>query len=204
MSAVVSASAANWQAGFLAVLPAIQTHARIQFRYLPACKREEAIQEALAAACLNYQILASRGQLHVAHPSTLATFAVRHVLQGRHVGGSQDAANDVLSPVARRRHGVEVESLPARPSGDDWQCLLLVDRKAKAYIPDLVACRIDFARWLRSWSKRDRKIIRALASGEKPGAVAERFSLSNGRVSQLRRKFQHGWQVFQGELADAA
>ena len=30
-------------------------------------------------------------------------------------------------------------------------------------------------------------------------AVAERFGLSEGRVSQLRRKFERLWRVFQGE-----
>ena len=203
MSAI-SVSPASWQAGFLSVLPVIQTHARIQFRHLPISQREEAIQEAICAACQNYQLAASRGQLHVAHPSTLANFAVRHVLQGRHVGGSQDAAKDVLSPAAQRRYGFQVTDHPDRAASDEWQCVLLADHKAKAPIPDLVACRIDFARWLRSWSKRDRKIIRALASGEKAGAVAERFSLSDGRVSQLRRKFEHEWQVFQKEPAQAA
>ena len=204
MSAALSVSAANWQAGFLSVLPVVQTHARIQFRHLPASQREEAIQEAICAACQSYQLAASRGQLHVAHPSTLANFAVRHVLEGRHVGGSQDAAKDVLSPTAQRRYGFQVTDHTDRAAIDEWQCVLLTDRKAKAPIPDLVACRIDFARWMRSWSKRDRKIIRALASGEKAGAVAERFSLSNGRVSQLRRKFEHNWGTFQGEFADAA
>lgn len=67
---------AGWQAGFLNLLPAVQTHAQIQFRHLPLEQREDAIQEAIASACVSYQILAAEGRLHVAHPGTLATFAV--------------------------------------------------------------------------------------------------------------------------------
>src|SRR5258706_5700706 len=90
----------GWQAGFLAVLPAIQTHARIVFRHLPRERREDAIQEAMASACVSYQLLAAKGKLDVAHAGTLATFAVGHVCTGQHVGGSQEAAKDVLSLVA--------------------------------------------------------------------------------------------------------
>src|SRR6186997_2105178 len=101
---------AAWQPGFLQLLPAVQTHAQIQFRRLPAIHREEAVQEAIAAACLTYQLAAARGKLDVVRPATLADFAVRHVRTGRHVGGSQDAAKDVLSPVCQRRRGVRVVS----------------------------------------------------------------------------------------------
>src|SRR5665213_3453085 len=98
----------GWQAGFLNILPAVRTHAKIQFRKLPAERREDAVQEAVAAACVSYQELAARGQLDVAHPGTVADFAVRRVKSGRHVGGNQDAAKDVMSPICQERHGVIV------------------------------------------------------------------------------------------------
>ena len=94
MSAATQMS--NWQVGFMTVLPAVHKHAKIQFRKLPAAQREDAIQETIAAAVVSYQKLASNGQLHVARPSTLATYAVLHVRSGRHVGGHQDAAGDVM------------------------------------------------------------------------------------------------------------
>jgi hypothetical protein len=183
----------NWQTGFLRVLPAVQTHAKIHFRKLPAEQREEAIQETIAAAVVSYQKLASKGQLHVARPSTLATFAVLHVRNGRHVGGHQDAAGDVMSPIAHRRHDIILASV-----GDDGcRGMLIADRKAD--IPNLAAFRIDFKHWYSSFSRRDRKIIAALASGERTKTVAERFGLSHGRVSQLRRRYERDWLLFQGE-----
>lgn len=198
----------DWQKGFLAVLPAVETHARIRFRRLNADRREEAIQETIAAACLNFQLAAAQGKLNVVRPTFLADFAVRHTRTGRHVGSAQDAARDVLSPSCQRRHGVEVVSydqdrLPAglRDGPDGWKRIAVEDRKAG--IPDLAAFRIDFAGWLQTLTHRDREIICALSSGDSTKAVAEQFGLSEGRVSQLRRKFEQLWHAFQG-VAEAA
>jgi hypothetical protein len=38
-----------------------------------------------------------------------------------------------------------------------------------------------------------------MVSGEQTKAVADRFGISQGRVSQLRRKFEREWQMLQGE-----
>jgi hypothetical protein len=198
--ATVAQSSVGWQNGFLAVLPAIQTHAQIQFRRLPALRREEAVQEAVAAACVSYQILASKGRLHVAHPGTLAEFAVRHVRNGRHVGGHQDSARDVISPTCQQRHHLRVRSVQTAPSGcgtDGWRQVAIADRKAD--IPDLAAFRIDFGDWLRTLAPRDRRIINRMAAGERTMDVADRFRISWGRVSQLRRRFERNWRAFQGE-----
>ena len=60
--------------------------------------------------------------------------------------------------------------------GDDgWLGMLIVSRKAD--VPDLAAFRIDFEDWVSSFARRDRKIIAALASGERTKTVAERFGL---------------------------
>lgn len=197
-------SPAGWHAGFLSILPAIETHAKIQFRTLPAERREDAVQEALAAACVNYQLLAARGQLDVAHSSTIADFAVRHVRTGRHIGGKQEGAKDVMSSVCHGRHGVSVASYhvrSAKSGTDGWRQIAIEDHKIP--VPDLAAFRIDFTEWLRTLSRRDRKIIAAMVSGDRTSAVAERFGISWGRVSQLRRRFERDWKVFQGELCAA-
>lgn len=182
----------TWQAGFLAVLPAVQTHAKIQFRHLPPCHREDAIQEAIASACASYQSLAARGRLHVAHPGTLATFALNFVRNGRHVGGHQDAAKDVLSPVAQRRHSFACRSA-------DWRQVAIAERRDP--IPDTAAFRIDFAAWLKSLTRRDRRIIAAFLRGEGTGEVAERFGITAARVSQLRRRYEREWGMFQRQAA---
>jgi len=191
----------SWQAGFLSILPAVQKHARMQFRRLPTESREEAIQEAVASACVAYQLLASQGRLHVAYPGTLSDFAVRHVRTGRHVGGKQDTAKDVLSPSCQKRHGVCVQSCCHIPPGgggvDGWKSQVLSDRRIG--VADLAAFRIDFAAFLHALAYRDRRIIAAMVSGERTFAIADRFGLTAGRVSQLRRKYERSWHVFQAE-----
>jgi len=76
----------------------VEAHAALCFRHLPAEARAEATQEAIASACVAFHRLAACGKLRSATPGTLADFAVRHVHSGRHVGGSQIGARDVLSP----------------------------------------------------------------------------------------------------------
>ena len=199
MSAVPQSSS-NWQAGFLNVLPAVQTHAQIQFRGLPAEKREQAIQEAIASACVSYQLLAAQGKLNVARPGTLAMYAVNFVRNGRHIGGRQDAAKDAMSQVAQSRHHFKTASYDRfeREAGE-WRQVAIEDRKTP--IPDLAAFRIDFAQWLKTITRRDRRIILTLAGGERTSAVANRFGISPARVSQLRRKYEQLWRTFQGEPA---
>jgi hypothetical protein len=203
MSAISSPPA--WQAGFLAVLPEIQSYARLKFRYLKPERRQDAIQEAVAAAYVSYCRLAVRGLLHLATIGSLVTFAVRHVRANRHVGGTQETLNDVLSPAAQRRHGIQ--NLTYRPKSsdakcDDWLAETIADKKAK--IIDLVWTKIDFAAWLSTLTRRDRQIVAALARHERTSDVAERFGLTRGRVSQLRRRYEWDWLRFQGEINQAA
>jgi hypothetical protein len=196
----------GWQAGFLAVMPAIETHAKIQFRRLPLEQREELIQESIASACAAYQRLAVQGKLHQAFPSSLATYAVKQARSGRHVGGHQDAAKDVMSPACHRRHEVRIISyhrhrVPAR-SGfgcQGWKQLTIADRRDP--IPDTVAFRIDFGTWLKEMTRRDRRIIAGFICRERSMDLAEKFNLSPARISQLRRRYEQQWAVFQGEAS---
>jgi hypothetical protein len=202
MSSVPQVS--GWQAGFLSMLSAVETHAKIQFRRLPAAKREEAIQETIAAACVHYQLAAAQGKLHAVHPGTLAGFAVRHTRTGRHVGGVQDRTKDVLSPTCHRRYGVQVEGIYANRSCHGiagWRQVAISDRKVP--VPDLAAFRIDFARWLKTLCHRDRRIIAALVAGNGTAVVADQFGTTAVRISQLRRKYENLWAIFHGEGAVA-
>ena len=52
---------------------------------------------------------------------------------------------------------------------------------------------------MRTLSKRNRQIARALSVGETTGDVARRYALSPGRVSQLRVWLRKHWEQFQGE-----
>jgi hypothetical protein len=103
-------------AEFLAILPRIETHAKICFRYLKCPgKKADAIAETLAVAWKWYLGIIARGKDVNEFVSTLASLAARHVRSGRKLCG-QEASTDVLSALAQRRRGFEVESLPCSTS----------------------------------------------------------------------------------------
>lgn len=72
---------------------------------------------------------------------------------------------------------------------DGWRQMSLADRRVS--VADLAAFRIDFECWLTTLSGRDRRIIAAFAAGQGTFAVAGRFGISAGRISQLRRRYEH-------------
>ena len=69
---------------------------------------------------------------------------------------------------------------------------------------DVAASRIDFPAWLATLSHRNRRIALRLAAGDAAGSVAQRFGISPGRISQLRRELAEAWQAFHGEFCPDA
>ena len=190
------ATSRRWQSNFLALVPVVETHAAIRFRRLALVDREEAVAEAVAAACLSYHQLAGQRKLHKAYASTLANFAVRRVTQDRHVGGHRNC-RDVLNPATRKKRGISVTSLsPWCNTIGTWRDLDLESRRVSP--ADQVCFKLDLQAWLKTWPSRHCKIIAALAAGHRALMVARRFRLSEGRISQMRRAYEASWQKFQG------
>src|SRR5262245_60092421 len=99
-------------AAFLVVLPRIEAHGHVYFRHLKCSHRkEEALAEMRALAWKWFLRLLQRGKNPSEFVSALAVYAAKAVNSGRRVCGVEKA-KDVLSPVAQRRHGFAVESLP--------------------------------------------------------------------------------------------
>ena len=192
----------HWQSDFLAVLPAVRTHAQICFRRLPACHRAEATAATIARAFVDYGALARRRKLSRAYPSTLASYAVKEVRGQRQVGGHL-ATRDVMSPIAQQRHRFVVRSLtPWSPTEEGWADLVLESRRVSP--ADQACFNVDFREWFKQWPQRHRGIINALAAGHGTKTVAHRFGVSEPRISQLRREFQRSWEQFQGQIDAAA
>jgi hypothetical protein len=189
------------RARFLLLLPRIETHAQISFRDIRCPdRRAECIAEAVALSWRWYAELAARGKDAREFVGQLARYAAQAVRSGRRVCG-QERAEDVLSPTAQRRHGFAVTSLPDRSTlhGNPWDEALAQNTRSE--IPDQAAFRIDFPRWRRRLSRRDRQIVDELMTGEGTQRVARRHGLTAGRVSQLRRRFREDWLAFHGEPA---
>jgi hypothetical protein len=200
-------------ARFLVVLPRIELHARIYFRFLPPDRKEEAVAETVALAWCWFVRLSQRGKDVILFVSALASFAARAVLSGRRLCG-QLPARDVLSEVAQRRHGFSVQSLPqsTRHPFEEIYTSVQGQRHIDAMDemlrdnsitppPDQAAFRIDFAAWRRTRTERDRRLMADLMLGERTSHVSRKYDITAGRVSQLRRDFHDDWVRFCG--ADA-
>ena len=189
---------------FLAMLPQIRRQASIAFRNQRFEVREELMQEVVANSYRAWVLLVRRGKESVVYPTPLAQYAIRQVRGGRRVGGRLNL-QDILSPQARRHHGIKIERIDRRdPQDGVWNEQLVEDRRAGP--AETAAARLDLTAWLRTLTKRNRRIARSLALGETTNAVAQQFGLSAGRVSQLRVWLSEHWARFQcdGKMVGAA
>jgi hypothetical protein len=184
---------AAWHAGFLALLPAIRCHLRVAFRDLDPESRAEAVQEGICNAMIAYLRLYERRKLDRAYPSPLAIYAARQVRDGRKVGGNLNI-KDVSSAYCRRLKHVTLERLDKWDRyEEEWLEIVVEDRNATP--ADVVRVRLDFAAWLKTLSRRDRKVALELARGSRTGEVARKYDLSDGRISQLRKEMHLSWQL---------
>jgi len=200
------------QAAFLALVARIELHGRIYFRNVKSPeKKEEMIAEMVAMAWPAYVRLVRRGKDPARFPAAFASFMARAVAGGRRLAGMVKA-KDVMSPVAQRRHGFGVEHLPisTATSHETLYGAVLGQHLHDAFeerladntrtpVPDQAAFRIDFPTWYATLTERDRRMVDDLISGERPGDVARRFGLCQGRISQKRREFHEDWQRFHCE-----
>jgi hypothetical protein len=192
-------SARRLHAGFLAIVPRIEAHGHVYFRYVRRPdRREDAVAEMVALSWLWFVRLAAKGKDATHFASALATFAARAVRAGRRLAG-KDRAGDVLSSVAQSRCGFAVGSLPGHSTLAGNPLDEALTDNTKSPVPEQVAFRLDWPCWLATRTDRDRRIVADLMLGERTGDVAARHGLTAGRVSQLRTEFHHDWLAFLGE-----
>ena len=182
---------------FLVMLPRLTAYLTFAFGRFQPEQQEDALQEAQASAFVAFARLCEQGRSQFGVPRSLARYAIAHWFAGRRVG-SPLKGSDVLSAYAQRRHPIIVEQLDHQRNSDDaWRASLVADRQTP--IPEQVWFRIDFPVWLAQLSTRNRQIAMALAQGDTAREVSQRFAVSPGRVSQLRREFRESWRQFHDE-----
>ena len=186
-----------WHAEFLKMVPKITDHASYSFRHLKGDNRDEMVQEVVTNALKAYVRLVEQGRPEDATWSSLARYAVRQVCDGRQVGTSLNV-RDVCSRHCQKRKGVRVRSLSRWDDQDqEWKELIVEDGRSTP--ADVAAFRIDFREFLRTLSRRNRKVALRLAKGHATSWIARKFKISAGRVSQLRRELHEAWQKFQAD-----
>ncbi len=186
--------AAAWHEGFLRMLPRIERYARMAFRQLRSDVRDDAICEVIANCLSAYHRLYERNQLQRAFASPLVRFAVGQYYAGRRVGTSQ-CGRDLYGLRTRKEGQVQIRSIgtPVEQRQAWLECL--TDNR-RTPVPDQAHFRIEFPRWLRTQSRRNRQIAERLSLGHSTAEVARRFKVSPGRISQIRRELHDSWQAF--------
>jgi DNA-binding NarL/FixJ family response regulator len=199
-------------AGFVAILPRIERHARISFRDIRCPnKKEDLVAETIALSWAWYARLVRKGKDVAKFVSALARFAARAVRSGRKVAG-KEKAKDALSQAAQRRHGFTVEPLPAstRTSFEKLYSAVHGQQETDTYEerlrdntvtppPEAAAFRIDFPQFLQALSERNRELAQFLSLGHSAKEAARRFKVSQGRVTQLRQEWCRQWHTLHGE-----
>ncbi len=195
------ASAPAWHAGFLAMLPTICAYARGAFAHLNPELRQDLIAEVIAIALVAYVRLYQQGRVALAYPTVLAKFGIAQVRDHRRVGAKLNI-RDVLSSYCQAKKNVVVERISHFDEDENaWKDSVVVDTRS-ATVPEIVAFRCDFADWLQSLSRRDRRLAEFLALGNRTSDAAHKFRVSEGRVSQLRRELHAAWEDFTGGGSD--
>jgi hypothetical protein len=188
-------------AKFLAMLPTIRRQAAYHLRRVSRKDRADAVHEVVANSFVNYVRLTQRGKSDLAYAGPLARYGACRYLAGRRVGSSMNC-NDVTSDHCQRTNRILVEQIDHfdNPT-DEWQQILVEDRHSGP--ADIAATRLDFRAWLESLPERTRCVAETLATGEATSHVAQMFSMSASRISQLRRELYDAWLVFTGEAPAA-
>ena len=168
-----------WHKRFLELLPAIRQHARISFRHLPPERREECVEEAICNACCAVARLAELNKLDLAYATPLGRYAVAQVKDNRRVG-NRLCIGDVMSPYCQQRKGVVVERLDKFDREEEcWEEILIPDQTCTP--AELAASRIDFPAWLDTLSRRDRKVARFFAIGNRTSDAGQEVQHLGGQ-----------------------
>jgi RNA polymerase sigma factor (sigma-70 family) len=189
--------APRWHAQFLTFLPTIVGYAHRAFVDRDPESREDLVEEVVINALIAFKRLYEKGKVDIAYPSVLALYGIRQVRDHRRAGCRLNI-RDVSSSYAQQRKGFKVERLDRFDTRENgWMEVLVEDRRSGP--AEIAASRMDFAAWLGSLPKRDRRIAVTLASGETTGETAKRFDVSPSRISQFRRELQQSWNDFVGQ-----
>ncbi len=184
--------------GFERALPRLERHARIYFRSVRCPhKRADYIAEALALSWAWWLRLRRRGKRPECFIRALAAYAARAAGSGRRVCG-HERSQEVLSPVAQRRHGFRVGTFPSYSTRSGTELTEALCENTATPVPEQVCFRLDFPAWLLGYGDRHRRMIQRMMRGERTLALAAQFGLSPARVSQLRRAFKEDWTRFTG------
>jgi hypothetical protein len=166
------------------VFPCVGRHALVYFRRVRCPHRlPDAVAEVVAVCWRWFLKLCQRGRDVRGFVSALAAYAARHVGSGRRLCG-QERSKDAMSPLAQRRWGFTVQTLPAYETGTADNATIDALKDNTRTPPDeQAAFRCDYPAWLAQLGERNRRIARDMALGERTRDPADRCGTSQARIS---------------------
>jgi hypothetical protein len=186
----------NWQPNFVTMLPQIKQKLRLAFCRLDSEACEDAIEDGIVHSLLAYVRLHEQGRTEVATASSLAWYSSRQVKRGRPAGNRMNS-KEPLSRYGRLCHGIQVDQTQGQ-----WIDTLVEDKRAS--VADQVAAKMDVRAWFATLTQHMRQIATDLAFGCSTSEVANKYGVTPGRISQLRRTLEESWTAFQQEVVPAA
>lgn len=194
----------QFHARFAPFLPRIERHAQVFFRWIKCFHtKQDKLQEVRSLCWKWVRQLHRAGKEWRGFVSRLADYACRAVKCGRKVAG-MISARDVLNEITQTKRGFYVGKLPDFSTESTNPLAEALTDNTRTEVPDQVAFRLDFPAWRGSYDRCRRRLMDALAMGHRTKDVAEKFRMSEGRVSQLRRDFMQDWEHYCGDPEERA
>ena len=149
---------------------------------------DDAVQELTAIAYELYHSLVQRGKAVFYTP--IMKFAIQRYREGRRFIGLN--TTDALGHQAQFLGRSTAFSINDCVEDTDKRCL-------QSKYPDVfheVQIRMDFSDWYQRQSVEDQWIISDLGLGETTNAVARKYGVSAGLISQYRKRYAKSWKSF--------
>ena len=177
-------------------------HFRYYARRFSRCKsidREDVIQDLMGIALQMYTSQVRRGKEVFYSP--LVRYAIKRFQEGRRFATGQNST-DILSEHTQMLGRSTVRlfgEYEGKPGSWDFGHYNRNHNPAEA-----VQWKIDFEDWLQRQTPRDQKIIDDLSYGETTGTVARKYGVSDGLISQYRKRYFKSWNAFIADKRELA
>ena len=179
------------------MLPHFKHYAR-KYSRSKRIDRQDVIQDLIGLALQIYNSAVRRGKESSIYYTPLMQWAIKRYREGRRCRGYN--STDILSEHTQMLGRSEVHSFHDGEREDRHHCM--EDRRVN--VADAVQFKIDFADWYEQQSERDKRIITDLSRGERTGDVARKYGVSDGLISQYRKRYRNSWDNFIGGTHEPA
>ena len=182
------------EAKFLELMPAITTMAKAAFKNCNSDKQDDALQSVLVASYWSVRQLAKNGRLNEAFSTPIGWFAIKAYRSGR-VGGVPMNSTDALAESTRARKRVHIESYNNHGRiKKGWGEIFMTDGRVN--VAKEVCFKIDYEGWIDTLQDRQRQMLEGMIAGDTTSELAEKFRVSPGRISQIRRELVESWKNY--------